>query len=232
MLSTPMRDAVGASLGLHMSPEFVSHRVGPGGRQLPYVSVGDAVNIANEMFGHDGWSSEIRNSTVTNSERSEDGRGTWSVSATAVVRVTLAEQAGGSFREGLGCGSVKSPDKPQAFENAQKEAASDGLKRALSLFGNATGNSLHQPEYLKALHAVRAVRPKVDLKDTSTVYRGGQGATGHKGRGKAGNSMGRGAGGTTNKRKKVDGGAVVKTESVDGSSYGDLSDSEFQNLDV
>ena len=39
--------------------------------------------------------------------------------------------------------------KGAAFEKAKKEAATDGMKRALRSFGNVLGNCLYDKEYLK-----------------------------------------------------------------------------------
>lgn len=48
--------------------------------------------------------------------------------------------------------------KGAAFEKAKKEAATDGLKRALRSFGNVLGNCLYDKEYLKKVSNMK-VRP-------------------------------------------------------------------------
>lgn len=44
-----------------------------------------------------------------------------------------------------------------AFEKAKKEAVTDGLKRALKAFGNATGNCLYDKNYLKKIQRIPQV---------------------------------------------------------------------------
>jgi DNA recombination protein Rad52 len=46
-----------------LGPEWLSHRNGPTGR-LTYIEGKNAISLANEIFGFNGWSSEIKDSTV------------------------------------------------------------------------------------------------------------------------------------------------------------------------
>lgn len=50
-----------------------------------------------------------------------------------------------------------------AFEKAKKEAVTDGLKRALKAFGNATGNCLYDKNYLKKIQKIPQINDQ-DLK--------------------------------------------------------------------
>jgi DNA recombination protein Rad52 len=46
-----------------LGPEWISHRNGPSGR-LTYIEGKNAITLANEIFGFNGWSSEIKETTV------------------------------------------------------------------------------------------------------------------------------------------------------------------------
>lgn len=43
-----------------LGPEYISSRKGPGNRTLYYLPAEKAINLANEVFGFNGWSSSIR----------------------------------------------------------------------------------------------------------------------------------------------------------------------------
>ncbi|BEI85405.1 hypothetical protein CcaverHIS002_0508060 [Cutaneotrichosporon cavernicola] len=65
------------------------------------------------------------------------------VGITAIIRITLRD---GCYHEDLGYGQA---------ENAQKEAVTDGVKRALKHFGNVLGNCLYDKEYCKQVQRMR-----------------------------------------------------------------------------
>ena len=46
-----------------LGPEFLTQRPGPSGR-LTYIEGKTAINLANEIFGFNGWTSEIKDTTV------------------------------------------------------------------------------------------------------------------------------------------------------------------------
>lgn len=63
------------------------------------------------------------------------------------------------FHQDVGYGSIENgKNKAMSFEKAKKEAATDGLKRALRTFGNVLGNCLYDKEYLKKVQAMK-VKP-------------------------------------------------------------------------
>ncbi|KAG0340251.1 DNA repair protein rad52 [Podila horticola] len=97
----------------YLAPEFTSRRSGPGGHQLTYIEAWRVKNIANSLFGFDGWSSTISDVTVDFLDVSNDGK--VSVAVSVITRVTL---------------------KDGTTHEAKKEAASDSLKRAMTSFGN------------------------------------------------------------------------------------------------
>lgn len=39
---------------------FISERLGPGGKLLNYIPASHIINIANYIFGFDGWSTEVK----------------------------------------------------------------------------------------------------------------------------------------------------------------------------
>lgn len=96
-----------------LGPEYISQRQGPrGGPKLTYAEGWKIINLANEVFGFNGWSSSLVNVTTDFVDRSESGR--YNVGVTAVVRVTLRE---GVYHEDIGYGTAdNSPSKGQALD--------------------------------------------------------------------------------------------------------------------
>lgn len=125
-----------------MTPlELTKTREGPGKTKLFYIESDTAFQIANLLFGFDGWSTTVRSYNII--QKGEP------VIVTACVRVELKN---GAYREDVGVGA--SPAKlsfrsmAQAIDVATKSAVTDATKRALRLFGNLLGNSLYQKRYL------------------------------------------------------------------------------------
>lgn len=50
---------ISSLLDKQLGPEYVSYRAGPGGGKVPYLRGDKAINLANEIFGFNGWSSSI-----------------------------------------------------------------------------------------------------------------------------------------------------------------------------
>ena len=44
-----------------LGPEYISSRPGAGGGKVHYLSADKCINLANEVFGFNGWSSAIQN---------------------------------------------------------------------------------------------------------------------------------------------------------------------------
>jgi DNA recombination protein Rad52 len=89
----------------------------------------------------------------------------WSCGAFCIVRVI--ENNSGMYHTDVGYGSAANmPTNTQAADKALKSAASDGMKRALRLFGEALGNSLYNKRYIKEVqagyHRDRPMITKVD----------------------------------------------------------------------
>eukprot|EP00697_Spironema_sp_BW2_P016247 gnl/Spiro4/7418_TR3881_c0_g2_i1.p1 gnl/Spiro4/7418_TR3881_c0_g2~~gnl/Spiro4/7418_TR3881_c0_g2_i1.p1 ORF type:complete len:312 (-),score=48.42 gnl/Spiro4/7418_TR3881_c0_g2_i1:245-1180(-) len=152
---------ISALLQQSLGREMISTRPGPGGRPVAYMASSNAIEIANHIFNFNGWSSSV---AVVNLEyKDEDKNGRISVGVTAQVRVTLKD---GTFHEDIGWGSSSAqPTKAAAYENAYKEAATDGMKRALRLFGNALGNSIYDKDHVNDVLAKAKLKrpPRMDL---------------------------------------------------------------------
>lgn len=157
---TAMRIAgLQVKLDQKLGPEYISQRQGPrGGPKLTYAEGWKIINLANEVFGFNGWSSNLINVTTDFVDRNESGR--YSVGVTAVVRVTLKE---GVYHEDIGYGTAEnSPSKGQALDKCKKEAVTDGLKRALRNFGNLMGNCLYDKAYTQEVVKMKVPPAKFD----------------------------------------------------------------------
>ncbi|KAI8979685.1 hypothetical protein BDF20DRAFT_835670 [Mycotypha africana] len=131
----------------NLGPEFIATRSGPSGK-LTYIEGSKVISIANEIFGFNGWTSEIKETTIDYLDVSAEGRVNCGV--TAIVKVTLRD---GTFHEDIGYGSTENAKtKGSALEKAKKQAITDGVKRALKNFGNALGNCLYEKAYVKMIN--------------------------------------------------------------------------------
>lgn len=93
-----------AKLDRKLGPEYVSTRPGPGGAgRLTYAEGWKIINLANEVFGFNGWSSSIVSLSTDFVDFSEETR-RYNVGVSAVVRVTLRD---GVFHEDVGYGTLE-----------------------------------------------------------------------------------------------------------------------------
>ena len=114
-----------------------------GGRKLDYIEAWHAIDEANRIFGHDGWSRETVHTTcLSAADRQIGNNAGHDVTYSAKVRITV----GNVVREGTGHGNGISQNLGIAHENAQKEAESDAMKRALITFGYPFGLALYDKE--------------------------------------------------------------------------------------
>ena len=51
-------------LDKQLGPEYISTRAGPGGGRVHYLAAEKVINLANEVFGFNGWSSSIQKSEI------------------------------------------------------------------------------------------------------------------------------------------------------------------------
>ncbi|KAJ6487717.1 RAD52 DNA repair protein [Mycena sanguinolenta] len=155
-----------AKLNQKLGPEYVSQRPGPGGGpKLTYVEGWKVINVANEVFGFDGWSSSIVSLTTDYMDYNEETR-RYNIGISAIMRVTLKE---GVFHEDVGYGMIENAKaKGMALDKCKKEAVTDGLKRTLRTFGNVLGNCLYDKQY--ASEVVKIKVPPIKF-DNAELYR-------------------------------------------------------------
>lgn len=65
---------VSEKLHQQLGPEFLAQRPGPSGRPLTYIEGKTAINIANDIFGFNGWSTDIKDTTVDFVRLDETGK--------------------------------------------------------------------------------------------------------------------------------------------------------------
>lgn len=92
-----MKTALSKKLG----PEFISKRKGPGYNSVQYLEGWKAINLANEIFGPNGWSTELKEFKV---DYIDDKHGAISLGLSCIVRVILKD---GTFHEDVGYGSIE-----------------------------------------------------------------------------------------------------------------------------
>ena len=114
-----------AKLNKKLGPEFISQRPGPsGGPKLTYAEGWKIINLANEVFGFNGWSSSVVSLTTDFIDYSEESR-KYNVGVTAIVRVTLRD---GAYHEDVGYGML---------ENGRSKAA--GLDKVSWVVSSSSG---------------------------------------------------------------------------------------------
>lgn len=155
--STEEISRLNSILECNLGPEFISKRPNGFGGPVSYIEGFKALNLANYVFGFNGWNSEIRSTTVDYVD-DHGGNGRFSIGLSVVIRISLKD---GTFHEDIGYGSVENAKgRPAAFEKAKKQAITDGMKRCLRCFGNVLGNCLYDKDYLKYIGKVKTPVPK------------------------------------------------------------------------
>lgn len=145
-----------------LGPEFISTRPGPGNQKIAYLSAEKAINLANEVFGFNGWSSSIQNIQIDFVEENAT-TGKVSIGLSVVIRVTLKD---GTYHEDIGYGGIENcKGKAMAFEKSKKEATTDALKRALRNFGNVLGNCIYDKDFVTRVSKVKAGPTKFEVND-------------------------------------------------------------------
>lgn len=87
-----------------LGPEYISQRPGPGGGpKLTYVEGWKIINLANEVFGFNGWSSSIVSLNTDFADYNEETR-RYCVGVTAIMRVRLRD---GVYHEDIGYGMLE-----------------------------------------------------------------------------------------------------------------------------
>lgn len=118
-----------AKLNKKLGPEFVSQRPGPGGGpKLTYAEGWKIINLANEVFGFNGWSSSVVNLSTDFMDRLDESN-RYNVGVSAIVRVTLRD---GVFHEDVGYGHIENcKGKGQALDKVCLVSSNAALKMAL-----------------------------------------------------------------------------------------------------
>ncbi|XP_051886432.1 DNA repair protein RAD52 homolog isoform X3 [Pristis pectinata] len=152
--------AIQCALQRRLGPEYISQRPAGGGQKVCYIEGHRVVNLANELFGYNGWSHSI---TQQNVDFVDLINGKFYVGVSAFVKVQLKD---GCFHEDVGYGvSEGLKSKAMSLEKARKEAVTDGLKRSLKSFGNALGNCILDKEYLRMVNKLPRQQTDFQLAD-------------------------------------------------------------------
>jgi DNA repair and recombination protein RAD52 len=142
-----------------LGPEYVSYRPGGGGLKVSYIEGWRALNLANEVFGFNGWNSELISTQVDYFD-THGNTGRFSMGLSVVVRVTIKD---GTYHEDFGYGFIdNAKSKAMAFEKCKKEAFTDGVKRCLRCFGNVLGNCLYDRTIISKIQKVEMSKPEID----------------------------------------------------------------------
>lgn len=151
------QEIIEKALKKRLGRNYLSTRPAMGGQAVVYIEGWKVIDIANDIFGFNGWSHSVTNSTVDFIDHSN---GRFYVGVSAFVRVQLRD---GAFHEDIGYGTSEGMrSKALSLEKARKEAVTDGLKRALKSFGNALGNCLNDKDYMRLITSVPKQQPKYD----------------------------------------------------------------------
>uniref|UniRef100_A0A2K5S6B1 DNA repair protein RAD52 homolog n=1 Tax=Cebus imitator TaxID=2715852 RepID=A0A2K5S6B1_CEBIM len=149
--------AIQKALRQRLGPEYISSRMAGGGQKVCYIEGHRVINLANEMFGYNGWAHSITQQNATG----------WYIPGLNFSGELWCACCflDGSYHEDVGYGvSEGLKSKALSLEKARKEAVTDGLKRALRSFGNALGNCILDKDYLRSLNKLpRQVPLEVDL---------------------------------------------------------------------
>lgn len=145
-------------LNKSLGPEYLNIRPGWGGTSIVYMEGWAAIDLANRIFGYDGWSSTISKLKQEYLQEKTDKKEAYegkikkemdvthvSVGYSCFCKIQLKN---GAFREDIGYGSAENVgNKSQAIEQAKKGAVTDAIKRALRQFGNALGNCCYNKSH-------------------------------------------------------------------------------------
>eukprot|EP01133_Synstelium_polycarpum_P006104 gene6104-7071_t len=154
---------ISAELHENTRESDISVRPGPGNTRLSYIESWRAIEIANRIFGFNGWSSQI---IELQTDFIDDlGMGKYRVGSYALIRILLKD---GTYHDDVGYGTSENPSKGTAIENSKKEAVSDGRKRALRVFGLALGNQLYDKDVNKQHSAPKKKVPTTTTAATTT----------------------------------------------------------------
>ena len=130
-------ETVSTELQKPLSPDAV--KPPPQGKYGEYVDALHVIREANRIFGHDGWSYDVKTLSPTNATF-QDGK--HRIGYMAVVQVNVE----GVVRTDVGHGQGFGKSEGDAHDSAVKEAVTDALKRGLRTFGNTFGLALYEKD--------------------------------------------------------------------------------------
>ena len=108
--------ALQAKLNQRLGPEYISTRPGGNGMKLTYTEGWKVINLANEVFGFNGWSTAIVNVTCDFADYDPNTQ-RHTIGIAAIVRVTLRD---GVYHEDTGYGMMEnSKSKGAAFDKVR-----------------------------------------------------------------------------------------------------------------
>lgn len=141
-------ETVTKKLEAKLDADEISYRQSAQGN-IAYVEGWRVITIANEIFGFNGWCSEILSHQVDFLESDPSGRVSTGISCR--VRVSLKD---GTFHDDIGYGVAENQkSKAAALEKAKKESVTDAIKRALRQFGDRLGNCTYDKVFLRDVKA-------------------------------------------------------------------------------
>jgi len=143
------KDRIAKLLSQPLMSSLVQRRPAHAGKRTYYLDGGTSLSLANDIFGFDGWRSQIVKSEVEYAREKKKNSDRWLIGVSVIVRVELKN---GSYHEDIGFGeAINLKGRGQALQKAKKEAVTDATKRALRVFGNGLGNCLRKDWYLELL---------------------------------------------------------------------------------
>lgn len=149
--TTEEKNEIQVNLNKVLGPEYVSSRSNGNGPKVSYIEGWRILNLANEVFGFNGWNSELITTEVDFFDINKTNNRIL-MGLSVVVRVSLKD---GTFHEDFGYGYIdNAKSKAMAFEKCKKEAFTDGIKRCLRCFGNVLGNCLYDRTIMSRIREV------------------------------------------------------------------------------
>ena len=106
-----------------------------GNINLSYIEGFDVIDTANLIFGYGNWSYLISSLTQVSQEQNHNQNFVEKKKKNVKLIVKDENHTKSIFRQDVGFGSGVAKALNDAYENAGKEAVTDGLKRAMRSFG-------------------------------------------------------------------------------------------------
>ena len=85
------RDKIQRLLQQRLPADEMAQRAGPGNQKLTYIESWKSIEMANQIFGFNGWSSTIMSLNQEICE--QDQRGHWHIGVSAIMRIQLRDGA-------------------------------------------------------------------------------------------------------------------------------------------